>query len=218
MALARALATAPRLLLLDEPFTALDPVTVADIRRVLAAHLRASGTTTLFVTHDVVDAVTLADRLVVIEDGRVSQPERAAVGERDAQVTVHPAEAVDERRAGRWQAGEWTAGAVRLPAPGLSDGDAVALIPTGAVRVWSGRGAGERDSAEAAAFGASAPGIRWSARVVRIEATAAGVRLHTREPAVVCELAIAEFAAADVAAGDEVRLSIVATDVRVAAR
>ncbi|WP_223848848.1 sulfate/molybdate ABC transporter ATP-binding protein [Microbacterium hominis] len=218
VALARALATAPRLLLLDEPFTALDPVTVADIRRVLAAHLRASGTTTLFVTHDVVDAVTLADRLVVIEDGRVSQQGPAREVLTTPATDFVAALGGVNRVPGRVQAGVWTAGAVHLPAPGLSNGDAVALIPTGAVRVRSARAAGERDSAEVAAVGASAPGIRWSARVVRIEATAAGVRLHTREPAVVCELAIAEFAAADVAEGDEVRLSIGATDVRVAAR
>jgi len=73
VALARALATAPRLLLLDEPLTSLDPETAAGIRSLLRAQLSETGTTALVATHDAVDAESLAGRLVVLEGGRITQ-------------------------------------------------------------------------------------------------------------------------------------------------
>lgn len=73
VAVARALATSPRVLLLDEPLTSLDPSTAAGIRMLLADQLAATGTTALVATHDVADAASLAARLVVIENGRVTQ-------------------------------------------------------------------------------------------------------------------------------------------------
>lgn len=73
VALARALATEPELLLLDEPLAALDATTRSDVRRDLLQHLRSFGGPTVLVTHDPLDALVLADRLVIIEDGRVTQ-------------------------------------------------------------------------------------------------------------------------------------------------
>jgi len=73
VALARALATDPALLLLDEPLAALDPDTRARTRSELAARLAAYDGVTVLVTHDPLDALTLADHLVFIEKGRVSQ-------------------------------------------------------------------------------------------------------------------------------------------------
>jgi len=73
VALARALATDPLLLLLDEPLAALDAATRAQVRSDLRRHLRAFGGCTLLVTHDALDAMVLADRIVVVEDGRVVQ-------------------------------------------------------------------------------------------------------------------------------------------------
>lgn len=73
VALARALATDPLLLLLDEPLAALDPETRARTRSDLAARLTAYDGVVVLVTHDPLDALTLADRLVFIEDGRVTQ-------------------------------------------------------------------------------------------------------------------------------------------------
>ena len=73
MALARALATDPRLLLLDEPLAALDAGSRAELRRELRRHLTTFSGTSLVVTHDPLEAVTLADQLVVIEAGRVTQ-------------------------------------------------------------------------------------------------------------------------------------------------
>jgi len=73
VALARALATEPRVLLLDEPLAALDAGTRSTIRRELRQHLATFGGVRLLVTHDPVDAYTLADRVVVLEHGSVLQ-------------------------------------------------------------------------------------------------------------------------------------------------
>ncbi|MET0858093.1 MAG: ATP-binding cassette domain-containing protein [Telluria sp.] len=72
VALARALVHQPSLLLLDEPLGALDALTRIDMQRLIGSLWRARGFTAVLVTHDVQEAVTLADRVVVIEDGRIS--------------------------------------------------------------------------------------------------------------------------------------------------
>jgi molybdate transport system ATP-binding protein len=73
VAMARALVTEPRLLLLDEPLAALDVSTKTDVRRHLRAVLRGSDAANVFVTHDMLDAVALADRMVVLENGEIVQ-------------------------------------------------------------------------------------------------------------------------------------------------
>ncbi|HEX5587845.1 MAG TPA: ABC transporter ATP-binding protein [Acidimicrobiia bacterium] len=73
VALARALAIEPRLLLLDEPLAALDVGTRIELRRDLRAQLGSFPGARVLVTHDLLDAVALADRLVVLEHGRVAQ-------------------------------------------------------------------------------------------------------------------------------------------------
>ena len=78
VALARALATEPRLLLLDEPLAALDARTRLDTRAHLRKHLGAHPGPTVLVTHDPLDALMLADRLVILEQGRVVQTGDAA--------------------------------------------------------------------------------------------------------------------------------------------
>jgi molybdate transport system ATP-binding protein len=84
VALARALATDPRLLLLDEPLSALDVTTRADTRRDLRRHLATVSGIRVVVTHDPLEAMALADRLMVIEGGRLVQSGRAA------EVTARP--------------------------------------------------------------------------------------------------------------------------------
>jgi molybdate transport system ATP-binding protein len=78
VALARALAVHPALLLLDEPLAALDARTRLDTRAELQRHLAEHPGATLLVTHDPLDALVLADRLVIIEDGAVVQEGDAA--------------------------------------------------------------------------------------------------------------------------------------------
>ena len=73
VALARALAIEPRLLLLDEPLAALDVATRAGVRRELRRHLATFAGVRILITHDPIDAYALADRVVIVEDGRVVQ-------------------------------------------------------------------------------------------------------------------------------------------------
>ncbi|AKE92224.1 molybdenum ABC transporter ATP-binding protein [Rhodococcus sp. WB1] len=71
VAIARALAADPRLLLLDEPMAALDVTAAPAVRSLLRTVLRGPGRTALVVTHDPLDALALADRAVVLDDGRI---------------------------------------------------------------------------------------------------------------------------------------------------
>ncbi|MEU8628110.1 ABC transporter permease [Streptomyces sp. NPDC048669] len=114
IALARALATRPRLLLLDEPLAALDQTTRAHVRHTLRTHLDSFGGVCLIVTHDPVEAVSLADRVLVLEDGHVLQD--APPGE----VTRHPHSPWVARMLGRnaWP-GTATADGLQLHGGGL---------------------------------------------------------------------------------------------------
>jgi len=85
VALGRALAIEPRVLLLDEPFGALDAAIRRDLRRWLREVHERTGSTTIFVTHDQEEAFELADRVVVMEQGRIAQ-----IGTAD-QIHDHPA-------------------------------------------------------------------------------------------------------------------------------
>ncbi|MFD7570636.1 ABC transporter permease [Streptomyces sp. NPDC059810] len=84
VALARALAARPRLLVLDEPLAALDQTTRAHVRHTLRTHLAGFGGVCLIVTHDPVEAVSLADRVLVLDEGRALQDATPV------EVTRHP--------------------------------------------------------------------------------------------------------------------------------
>jgi len=86
--LARALAAGPKLLLLDEPFAALDPETRTGLADRIEAMHRAEGLTTLIVTHDLADALTRASRIVVMEAGLVVADGTPAAILADAQPAV----------------------------------------------------------------------------------------------------------------------------------
>jgi sulfonate transport system ATP-binding protein len=79
VALARALVHVPRLLLLDEPLGALDALTRIEMQRLIESLWREQGFTALLVTHDVAEAVALADRVLLIEDGRIALDERVSL-------------------------------------------------------------------------------------------------------------------------------------------
>jgi osmoprotectant transport system ATP-binding protein len=72
-ALARALASGPEVLLLDEPFGALDALTRAEVQDAFASVRRRLDVTVLLVTHDLDEAFRLADRVAVMRDGRIEQ-------------------------------------------------------------------------------------------------------------------------------------------------
>ena len=72
VALARALVSRPRFLALDEPLGALDALTRIEMQRLVEAAWRRDGFTAVLVTHDVAEAVALADRIVLIEQGAIA--------------------------------------------------------------------------------------------------------------------------------------------------
>lgn len=106
-AVARALAPRPPLVLLDEPFSALDAALRAEVRRDVRAALREDGATAVLVTHDQGEALSMADRIAVMRDGRILQE-----GE-PAQVYRAPADA--------WVA-DFVGDAVLLPVLAWADG------------------------------------------------------------------------------------------------
>lgn len=206
VALARALAAAPQALLLDEPLTSLDPETAADIRSVLAEQVRETGSTTIVVTHDAIDAVALADRLVIVEGGRIVQ-EGAVRSVLGAPATRFAAAIAGVNRLeGVARDGGWAsaAGHVALPAIGGGRADAseregqslVAVFPPSAVEVRTGV---EADAAAA-----------WPARVARLEATLGGVRVvaDAAGQLVAAEVAVARAADLGLAPGVAVTLSV----------
>jgi iron(III) transport system ATP-binding protein len=85
VALARALAPKPQAILLDEPFAALDPATRTLMRAEIATVLRSIGTTVILVTHDQAEALSIADLVAVIVEGRIAQADPPA------ELYAHPA-------------------------------------------------------------------------------------------------------------------------------
>ncbi|MDH2393584.1 ABC transporter permease [Streptomyces sp. HNM0663] len=217
VALARALAARPRLLLLDEPLAALDQTTKAHVRHLLRRHLDGFGGVCLIVTHDPVEALSLADRVLVLDDGRALQDAPPA------EVTRHPRSAWVARMLGRnaWPGtagadGLELAGGGRLAVAGPLDGErerpaagerALAIIAPEAVSVHRDRPGGS-------------PRNVWPGAVREI--TAVGSRLRVlvasdRVPDLVAEItpeAAAELALAD---GVPVWTSVKATEISLVA-
>jgi iron(III) transport system ATP-binding protein len=73
VALARALAVKPKMILLDEPFSALDAELRNELRSEVVALLRAQGTTAILVTHDREEALVSSDKVVLMRDGKIAQ-------------------------------------------------------------------------------------------------------------------------------------------------
>jgi iron(III) transport system ATP-binding protein len=97
VALARALARRPRLMLLDEPFSALDTGLRAGTRRAVASLLEAAGIASVLVTHDQEEALAFADQLAVFRNGRLAQagpPRELYLHPRDAQVAAFLGDAI----------------------------------------------------------------------------------------------------------------------------
>lgn len=121
VAVARALATHPGVLLLDEPLTSLDPITASEVRTVLQTQLAASDATTILVTHDALDATVLADLMLVIERGALTHEGRV----RDvlaAPRTAYAANIAGVNRVHGYRAGAtWSYHGVTLDAAGGLD-------------------------------------------------------------------------------------------------
>ncbi len=204
VALARALAPDPRLLLLDEPLAALDVTTRAEVRRDLKLHLASFPGLRLVVTHDPLEAAALADRLIVMENGRLVQTGT------EAEVTEHPrSQYVADLVGVNLLRGQADHGSVRLPsgpvvaAASAESGDVFAVIHPRAVAL-------HRQHPE------GSPRNVWPGRVAGIELMGGRVRVRIDgEVPVVAEVTPAALRELGLAEGGEVWLSFKSTEVGV---
>jgi molybdate transport system ATP-binding protein len=204
VALARALAPDPRLLLLDEPLAALDVTTRAEVRRDLKRHLASFPGLRLVVTHDPLEAAMLADRLVVMENGRLVQTGTPAeVTERPRSQYVADLVGVNLLR------GQADHGFVRvseesvIAAAAAEAGDVFAVIHPRAVALHQRRPEGS-------------PRNAWQGRVSVIELLGGRVRVRVEaEVPLVAEVTPAAMSDLEVEEGGQVWVSFKATDVGV---
>jgi molybdate transport system ATP-binding protein len=203
VALARALALEPRLLLLDEPLSALDAGTRSEVRRELRRHLAEVRAVRLLVTHDPVDALALADRLVIVEQGRVTQAGTAV------EVTARPrsryvAELVGVNLwRGRARGHQVEVGEARLTIAEESSGDVFATVHPRAVALFRNQPEGT-------------PRNVWRARPLDIDLQADRARVRLDGPLpVVAEVTPASVRELDLAAGGEVWVAIKATEIEI---
>ncbi|MCO5731755.1 sulfate/molybdate ABC transporter ATP-binding protein [Rhizobium sp. SSA_523] len=125
VALARALSVDPKVLLLDEPFGALDANVRHDLRRWLREIHQELGITTIFVTHDQEEALDLADRVVILKEGQIVQqgtPQAVCRDPKDAFVMRFLGDA--NRLSGHVRDGRALADGAEVAAPGIADGPA----------------------------------------------------------------------------------------------
>lgn len=207
VAVARAVATSPRLLLLDEPLSALDVGTRAQIRRDLKAFLDSYEGMRLLVTHDPVDAHALADVVAIIEDGRIVQSgtlEDIAARPRSRYVadlvglnvvagTVHDGTLV-------------TVDGARVVIADAVPGRALAMFHPRSITITrhSPQGSSVRND--------------WPGTIVGIERMGDRARLQLRGPLVMtAEVTVSALVDLELQIGDEVRATVKATDIEVVA-
>ncbi|MET0281752.1 MAG: sulfate/molybdate ABC transporter ATP-binding protein [Steroidobacteraceae bacterium] len=198
VALARALAIDPRVLLLDEPFGALDAKVRKELRRWLRELHERTGYTTIFVTHDQEEAMELADRVVVVNKGRIEQvgtPQE--LYERPASSFVFEFLGNVNMLAGVLEGDTVRIGAARIPLTeptGLAAGPVTVYVRPHDIRV----------------VGAEAPGLEVTVR--EVQRTGANVHLRTRlegrEESFDIELPHLEPSARGRQAGDRLRVGL----------
>ena len=204
VALARALATGPELLLLDEPLAALDAGTRMQVRADLRRHLADFAGCALLVTHDPLDAMVLADRLVVVEQGRVVQ-----VGS-PAEVARAPRTDYVARLVGlNLYRGTASHGHVRLhdggelATAGTCDGEVLVTARPAAVGLHRKRPEGSARNT-------------WPGRVTSMEQHADAVRVEVDgPPRVLADVTTAAVAELELSAGAAVWVSVKATELHV---
>ncbi|HEX6209769.1 MAG TPA: putative 2-aminoethylphosphonate ABC transporter ATP-binding protein [Methylomirabilota bacterium] len=205
VALARALAPSPSLLLLDEPLSALDARVRLALRQEIKALQRRLGITTIMVTHDQEEALTMADRIVVMNHGVVEQigtpaeiygePSSLFVARFVGRMNLLPA--VADTRPGWARLGALTLR--HRPAPSVRPGAPVTLgIRPEEVRVGAAAREGEN---------------RLTARVSSVQFQGAFTRLGLRAcgpggPALECDLAATALAELKVTEGDELPVAL----------
>lgn len=206
VALARALATTPTLLLLDEPLAALDATAKAEVRRTLREVLPDFQGSRVLVTHDALDAFSLAQRVVIVEDGRVVQ-----VGA-PAQVAARPrsryvAELMGVNLLAGNADGERVAveAGFELVVGDVARGPVLVSVAPSAVALHRERPHGSTRNV-------------WRTHVRGLETARDRVRVTLHTPSgLVAEVTTASFAGLDLDEGDPVWASLEATEITVEA-
>jgi len=204
VALARALATDPRLLLLDEPLAALDASTRVNVRRDLKRDLTLFEGVRILVTHDPLEAIALADRLVILEGGRILQSGTAAeVTQRPRSRYVADLVGMNLMR-GRASGGHIAIdGGGTLTAMDGADGDVFAVIHPRHVALYRTQPEGT-------------PRNVWSGRITSLDRQGDRVRVTVGgTPSLVAEVTPAAVQELHLAEGGEVWVSLKAVEVEV---
>ena len=204
IALARVLAGNPSLLLLDEPMAALDASSRVEFRRDLRRHLESYRGVRLLVTHDPLEAMAMADRLVVLEHGRVLQSGTPA------EVTQHPRSRYVADLVGvnlfRGRANHdiiTLADGGSLTTAGAADGEVFAVVHPRTVALYRTRPDGT-------------PRNVWEGRAVDLDHEGDRVRVRLAgSPPIVAEVTPAAVRELGLDRGDEVWVAVKATEVNV---
>lgn len=203
--LARALACEPDLLLLDDPLGALDPVTQVEIRRELRRHLGEFRGSAVLVTHDPIDAYTLADRVVIVESGHVVQDGTFA------EIATHPRSTyVSElvglnMLAGSMMGGVFAVdgGATLVVAAVDIDGPAIAVIRPQAVSLHATKPEGGQRNT-------------WMAAVIDVNRRADRVRIRLQGPVqLTAEISAGVAETLGIRIGLELWAAVMATEIAV---
>jgi len=204
VALARALCAQPRLLLLDEPLAALDVATRTEIRALLRHQLDGFPGPALLVTHDPLEAIALADRLVIIEGGRIVQDGPAT------EIARRPATPYAARLVGlNLFRGTTDAGVLHLEGGGqlitanaTLTGPALAVVRPSAVLIHPTRP------------GPSSARNVWPGQLTTLEAIGDRVRATLAgTPPLLADITAQAVAELHLRAGDHVWVSLKATDI-----
>jgi molybdate transport system ATP-binding protein len=204
VALARALAGSPRLLLLDEPLSAVDASARLLLRRELRAHLDAFAGVRIVVAHDALDAFALADRIAVLEAGRIVQ-----VGT-TAEICGRPrSRYVADLVGTNLLRGTAHGGQLRLPGggalvvPGTHEGEVIATVHPRAIALFRQRPEGS-------------PRNVWSAEIAAVEAAGDRMRVQLGGAVpLVAEVTPAAVADLGLARGGEVWVALKATEITI---
>lgn len=208
VALARALARDPDVLLLDEPMAALDAGARLEVRGFLRTHLARFEGPVVLVTHDPLEAMVLADRLVVVEGGRLVQQGTPV------EVARRPASSYVARLMGLnlWSGQLDHAGRVALDAGGSLELSSAG--PPGRVLVALRPSAISLHTAAPAGAGAGSPRNHWAGRIASMERLADRVRLQvTGAPDALVDVTAAAVGELGLAEGRGVWLAAKATEV-----
>ncbi|MBL9075933.1 MAG: ATP-binding cassette domain-containing protein [Planctomycetes bacterium] len=202
VALARALAAGPRLLLLDEPLAAVDATARLELRRELRAHMASFAGPRILVAHDALDAFAFADRIAVLEHGRIVQSGTVA------EICSRPrSRYVADLVGTNLLRGVVEGGVLRLPGGGAlvvagsASGDVVATVHPRAIALFRQRPDGS-------------PRNVWSAPITFVEAAGDRMRVQLGGAVpLVAEVTPAAVAELGLARGGDVWVAIKATEI-----